>query len=420
MNRESSCGASVFDVLGSLDKTLPNGSLVALRGGYSIYSQDVSRTDDEGGSQSGLDSPTGTAVVRDTGPGQTSILPGLPSTLYVGRNYRYISQFYQMNLNHGQRSMHGSSHSMMEHDDVKNVDGAHGTETKLQGLQKLRPYLELSRVEKPIGTWLLAWPCFWSIALAAPHGGPLDIKHLALFGAGAVLLRGAGCTINDMWDQELDKKVFRTKNRPLAAGLVTQKQAMAWLGLQLSGGLGVLLQLNHFSQILGAASLGLVVTYPLMKRITGWPQAFLGLTFNWGALLGWAAVHGSCQWDVVLPLYASGVAWTLIYDTIYAHQDKQDDLNVGIKSTALTFGSRTKEYLWLFSVMNVLGLSTAGIMSGASFPFYAGVAAAGTHLGWQIKTVNLDEPKDCGDKFRSNWWYGVFVFMGILSDKLLL
>ena len=161
---------------------------------------------------------------------------------------------------------------------------------------------------------------------------------LALFGAGAVLLRGAGCTVNDLWDRDLDGKVERTKTRPLPSGAVSPLQAVGWLGAQLGLGLGVLLQLNEYSQALGASSLALVVTYPLMKRVTGWTQAFLGLTFNWGALLGWAAVRGACDWTVVLPLYFGGVAWTLVYDTIYAHQDKKDDVLAGIKSTALTFG----------------------------------------------------------------------------------
>lgn len=285
---------------------------------------------------------------------------------------------------------------------------------------KIRPYLELSRLEKPIGTWLLAWPCFWSIAFAAPPHGPIDAKMLCLFGAGAVLLRGAGCTINDMWDRDLDRKVERTKLRPLASGAVTQIQALGWLGLQLTAGLGILLQLNHYSQVLGASSLGLVATYPLMKRITGWPQAFLGLTFNWGALLGWAAVQGSCDWNAVLPLYASGVAWTMVYDTIYAHQDKVDDVKVGIQSTALTFGDATKKYLVGFAGINIASMALAGSALNCNIPFYMGLTAGALQLGWQIKTVDLDDPQDCASKFKSNWWYGLFIFSGIVADKLLI
>lgn len=283
----------------------------------------------------------------------------------------------------------------------------------------LTPYMQLSRVDKPIGTWLLAWPSFWSIALAAPHGGPVDLQMLTLFGAGAFLLRGAGCTVNDMWDRDFDKKVERTRSRPLAAGTITQAHALAWLGFQLSAGLGILLQLNPYSQLIGAASLPLVATYPLMKRITGWPQAFLGLTINWGAIMGWSAVHGSCDWTIVGPLYASGFFWTLLYDTIYAHQDKVDDVKIGVKSTALTFGADTKAYLTVFATANIASMTVAGYMAGCHGPFFGSVALATAHLAWQITTVDLDNPEDCADKFKSNWWYGLCMFLGIVGDTML-
>lgn len=188
--------------------------------------------------------------------------------------------------------------------------------------EKVRPYAHLARLDKPIGTWLLAWPCMWSITLAASPGHLPDMKMLTLFGCGAFLLRGAGCTINDLLDRDIDTKVERTKSRPIASGALTPFQGVSFLGLQLLLGLGILLQLNNYSRMLGASSLLLVFSYPLMKRITFWPQAFLGLTFNWGALLGWSAVRGSLDPVVVLPLYVSGVFWTLVYDTIYAHQVK--------------------------------------------------------------------------------------------------
>ncbi|ETE58024.1 4-hydroxybenzoate polyprenyltransferase, mitochondrial, partial [Ophiophagus hannah] len=175
--------------------------------------------------------------------------------------------------------------------------------------------------------WLLYLPCTWSISLAAEPGCWPSWDLLLLFGAGSVLMRGAGCIINDMWDVDYDKKVVRTANRPLAAGELTHFQALVFLGTQLSLALGVLLCLNYYSIILGASSLFLVVTYPLMKRITYWPQLYLGLVFNWGALLGWSAVHGSCNWSVCLPLYFSSICWTLLYDTIYAHQIFHLDIN---------------------------------------------------------------------------------------------
>lgn len=282
----------------------------------------------------------------------------------------------------------------------------------------VQPYMQLSRVDKPIGTWLLLWPSWWSICLAAPQGGPVDLATLGMFGSGAFLLRGAGCTVNDMWDRDYDRQVERTKNRPLASGALTQRQALGWLALQLSGGLAILLHLPPTSQVIGVASLPFVVAYPLMKRWTGWPQAFLGLTINWGAMMGWAAVCDAVTWSVVGPLYASGFFWTLIYDTVYAHQDKTDDIKVGVKSTALTFGNRTKTYLTGFAVANILSMTAAGVMAGCHGPFYGGVAAAAAHLAWQVRTVDLDKPQDCMDKFKSNWWYGFAIWSGIVADKM--
>ena len=281
------------------------------------------------------------------------------------------------------------------------------------------PYAKLVRLDRPIGSALLAWPCFWSIALAADPGALPDAKLLALFGLGSFLLRGAGCTVNDLWDQDLDGKVARTRNRPIASGAISVPKAVAFLGAQLLLGLGVLVQLNDYSKILGASSLALVAAYPGMKRITNWPQAFLGLTFNWGALLGWAAVHGSCDWGAVLPLYASGVAWTLVYDTIYAHQDKHDDVKLGVKSTALDFGDDSKKYLSGFALAGTSALCASGAYVGLDFPFYVGVASAASHLAWQIATVDLNNREDCAAKFRSNSTYGALVFAGIVAGKVL-
>ena len=189
-----------------------------------------------------------------------------------------------------------------------------------------QPYLLLARADKPIGTWLLLWPCCWSIGMVAPPGGLPDMWMLSKFALGAVVMRGAGCTINDMWDKDIDSKVERTRTRPLAAGAITPFQAAGFLGLQLTAGLGVLASLNTYSILLGASSLGLVVMYPLMKRVTHFPQLVLGLTFNWGALLGASAVLGYTPWEICLPLYCGSVFWTLTYDTIYAHQDKAGPL----------------------------------------------------------------------------------------------
>ncbi|PHU23875.1 4-hydroxybenzoate polyprenyltransferase, mitochondrial [Capsicum chinense] len=283
----------------------------------------------------------------------------------------------------------------------------------------VRPYAHLARLDKPIGTWLLAWPCMWSIALAAPPGSLPDVKMMTLFGCGALLLRGAGCTINDLIDRDIDTKVERTRSRPVASGVLTPFQGLTFLGFQLLLGLGILLQLNNYSRILGASSLLLVFSYPLMKRFTFWPQAFLGLTFNWGALLGWAAVKGSIDPSVVLPLYASGVFWTLVYDTIYAHQDKEDDLKVGVKSTALRFGDSTKEWISGFGLACISSLALSGVNADIGWPYYAFLTAASGQLAWQIWTVDLSSRADCNRKFVSNKWFGVFIFGGVLFGRLL-
>ncbi|CAK6959825.1 -hydroxybenzoate polyprenyltransferase%2C mitochondrial [Scomber scombrus] len=282
----------------------------------------------------------------------------------------------------------------------------------------VQPYLRLMRLDKPIGTWLLYLPCTWSIALASDPGNLPHLGMLTLFGAGALLMRGAGCTINDMWDKDFDKKVARTATRPIASGEVSRMQALVFLGGQLSLALGVLLCLNYYSIALGAASLSLVVTYPLMKRITYWPQFVLGLTFNWGALLGWSAVKGCCDWSVCLPLYFSGVMWTLIYDTIYAHQDKEDDVKVGVKSTALRLQEQTKPWLSGFTVAMMSGLVAAGVNAEQTLPYYAVLSTVAIHLTHQIYTLDINKPEDCWKKFVSNRNLGLLLFLGIVAGNL--
>ncbi|KAJ1281735.1 hypothetical protein BS78_04G328300 [Paspalum vaginatum] len=282
-----------------------------------------------------------------------------------------------------------------------------------------RPYAMLARLDKPIGTWLLAWPCMWSITIAAMPGDLPDLKMLALFGSGAVLLRGAGCTVNDLLDRDIDNKVERTKSRPFASGALTPLQGVGFLGIQLLLGLGILLQLNNYSRILGASSLLLVFSYPLMKRFTFWPQAYLGLTFNWGALLGWAAIKESLDPVIILPLYAAGICWTLVYDTIYAHQDKEDDLKVGVKSTALRFGDLTKYWISGFGAACIGSLALSGYNADLGWPYYPFLAAAASQLAWQISTVDLSSRSDCNRKFVSNKWFGAMVFSGIVFGRLV-
>lgn len=348
--------------------------------------------------------------------------------------------------------------------DVSNADAAAATPANKPF--SIQPYLALSRIDKPIGTWLLYWPCAWSIVLASHTLGlsfTTPLFYTVLFGVGAIVMRGAGCTINDMWDVKMDRLVERTKSRPLAAGDITQFQALCFLGVQLSAGLAVLVNLNLYSIVLGASSLGVVVLYPLMKRVTYWPQLVLGFAFNWGAMLGWAAVAGAVDWGVVLPLYAGSICWTLVYDTIYAHQDKSDDVHAGVKSTALLFGEKTKPVLSGFSA-GIIGLFTysaskavppalaptaAGVLSPVQsssasvgdlvfspsmldtvasaspmldtlahhHPFFSvALVGAASHLAWQIATVKLDDRPDCWRKFCSNTTFGWIVVLGLIAD----
>ncbi|WP_342643034.1 4-hydroxybenzoate octaprenyltransferase [Rhodoligotrophos ferricapiens] len=284
----------------------------------------------------------------------------------------------------------------------------------------MRPYCRLARFDRPIGTWLLLLPCWWSIALAqiAAGGGLPSLWLLFLFAVGAIVMRGAGCTYNDIVDRDIDDKVARTRSRPIPSGQVTARQAAAFMVLLSLVGLAVLLQLNRFAILLGCSSLLLVAAYPFMKRITYWPQMVLGLAFNWGALLGWAAVHGSLSWPPLV-LYIAGIAWTLGYDTIYAHQDKDDDALIGVKSTALKFGSATRAWLILFYAIALIGIALAGFGAGAGLVFLTAWLIACAHAAWQIRTLDIDDPARCLILFRSNRDFGIIVFLGLLADSLL-
>ncbi|CAL2232811.1 unnamed protein product [Prunus armeniaca] len=285
--------------------------------------------------------------------------------------------------------------------------------------RQARPYAKLARLDKAQALWLYAWPCMWSITLTATPGVHLpDIKMLTLFVFGALVVRGAACTINDLLDRDIDAMVERTKSRPLASGVLTPFQGLCFLGFQLLLGLGLLLQLNNYSRVLGAAWLFLIFTYPLMKRVTYWPQAYLGLMMNWGGLLGWAAVKGTIDPAIMLPLYISGVFWTLVYDTIYAHQDKEDDVKIGVKSTALRFGDSTKKWLTGFGIMCITSLALAGYNAKLGWAYYASLGVASGHLAWQIWTADLSSPLDCNRKFVSNKWFGAIIFIGILLGRL--
>jgi 4-hydroxybenzoate polyprenyltransferase len=277
------------------------------------------------------------------------------------------------------------------------------------------PYARLARLDRPIGTWLLLFPAWWGIALAAPRWP--DPALLLLFALGAVAMRGAGCTLNDIADREYDGRVARTRFRPIPSGRVSVPQAILFMLLQLAVGAVILFSLNRLSILLGIAVLGLIGTYPFMKRITWWPQLFLGLNFNWGALLGWTAVVGSLAPPPVL-LYLGGVFWTLGYDTIYAHQDKEDDARIGVKSSALALGPSTRPFLFLAYPIAAALWAAAGAAAGLGLPFYLALAAAALQLLWQASRVDTGDPADCLAKFRSNRLVGWLLFAGLVAGHL--
>jgi 4-hydroxybenzoate polyprenyltransferase len=283
-----------------------------------------------------------------------------------------------------------------------------------------RPYLRLARFDRPIGSWLLLMPCWWSAALAT--GVARDIGQLpltiVLFFAGAFVMRGAGCTWNDITDRDLDAKVERTRSRPIPAGQVSVPQAFAFLVIQALIGLAVLLQFNRFAAMTGIASLVIVAVYPFMKRITWWPQIVLGLAFSWGALMGFAVTFGRLNVTALL-LYAGAIAWVIGYDTIYAHQDAEDDALIGIKSTALLFGARTHQALMLFYGLAVALIGVALMLAGAGVAAWLGLAAFAAHLIWQIWRLETSNPALCLRIFKSNRDAGLLLFVGLLVDAVI-
>jgi 4-hydroxybenzoate polyprenyltransferase len=283
-----------------------------------------------------------------------------------------------------------------------------------------RPYLRLSRLDRPIGSWLLLMPCWWSAALAA--GVINDVGQLlplvALFFVGAFAMRGAGCTWNDIADRDLDALVERTRSRPIPAGQVSVPQAAVFLVVQALIGLAVLLQFNRFAVMTGIASLIIVAVYPFMKRITWWPQVVLGLAFSWGALMGFAVTQERID-ATALALYAGSIAWVIGYDTIYAHQDAEDDALIGIKSTALLFGARTRPALMVFYGLAVVLIGVALALAGARWPAWIGLAAFAAHLVWQIRRLETGDPALCLRIFKSNRDAGLLLFAGLLVDAAM-
>ncbi|MGE0767093.1 MAG: 4-hydroxybenzoate octaprenyltransferase, partial [Hyphomicrobiaceae bacterium] len=283
-----------------------------------------------------------------------------------------------------------------------------------------RPYLRLARFDRPIGGWLLLFPCWWGQALgelSAGHSFP-NVRYLLLFLIGAFVMRGAGCTYNDIVDRDIDAGVARTRGRPIPSGEVTVWQAAIFMVALCLVGLLVLVHFNANTVWLGTASLALVAVYPFMKRLTYWPQIVLGLTFKWGALVGWTAVHGALAWPAVA-LYAGCVFWTVAYDTIYAHQDKEDDLALGLKSTAIRFGDATRR--WLTALYGAaLGLwVVAAMQAGAGAFTFVALTLCGAAFAWQVATLDTGDPANCLARFKANRFVGWIFFAGLVADMLL-
>jgi 4-hydroxybenzoate polyprenyltransferase len=287
------------------------------------------------------------------------------------------------------------------------------------------PYAQLARWDRPIGWQLLLWPCFWAVTLAA-DAAPQDLSpsfgelliYLLLFFIGAVAMRGAGCTYNDLVDHDIDMEVARTRSRPLPSGRVSRSDAKLFLGVQALVGFLVLIQFNGFSIGLGIASLAVVAIYPFAKRFTDWPQFFLGLAFSWGALMGWAVVYGSLSWPAFW-LYVAAVAWTIGYDTIYAHQDKEDDELIGVRSTARLFGDHTKGWLMGLYGATLFFLLLSFSAAGAGVFAYLALIVAAVMFAWQILILDINNPDQCLTLFKFNTKVGGIIFLGLMLSRIL-
>ncbi len=282
----------------------------------------------------------------------------------------------------------------------------------------VRPYLKLMRLDRPIGTWLLLLPCWWSAALAADSvRDPWLYGMCALFGVGAVVMRGAGCAINDIADRDFDGRVERTAARPIPSGQVSVRAALIFVGTLMLVGLAVLVQFDRPTILLGAASVPVLAVYPFMKRITNWPQAWLGLAFNWSALVGWSAMRGTLASPALL-LYVGGICWTLGYDTIYAHQDKADDVKIGVRSSALALGERTRPFLVVIYALAIGLFAAAFAWAGAGPWAWPILVAAALHLVWQVATVEIDDGPNCLKRFKSNRDFGLLLALAALAAHI--
>lgn len=306
--------------------------------------------------------------------------------------------------------------------DGKVADAPQGNWVDRFAPRTTRPYLRLSRADRPIGTWLLLLPCWWGLALAAAQNGPRLFDLWIVFGCaiGAFLMRGAGCTWNDITDREFDAQVARTRSRPIPSGQVTVRGALVWMGVQALVAFGVLLTFPPLAIALGVASLALVAVYPFAKRFTWWPQVFLGLAFNWGALLAYAAQDNRMAWPAVA-LWLGGIAWTLFYDTIYAHQDKEDDALIGVKSTARLFAQDTRRWLagFVVAALGLLALAMLSLGGPGRLVALVGLAFFGAHLVWQLRRLDIDDPVVCMRLFRTNRDAGLILALFLAGAALV-
>ncbi len=283
-----------------------------------------------------------------------------------------------------------------------------------------RPYLRLGRFDRPIGIWLLLFPCWWSQTLAEVASDvPFpDIWYLILFAIGAASMRASGCAYNDLVDRDVDARVQRTKNRPIPSGQITPAEAIAFIIATALIGLLVLVNFNRMTIWLAIASLLLVAAYPFAKRLVSYPQLVLGLAFNWGALVGWVAIKGSLDWAPIV-LYIGCVLWTIGYDTIYAHQDKEDDALLGLGSTALRFGDDTVSYVGALYGLAVVLWLLAGALAGAHLVYFLAVTLVFLQMSWQVSTLDIRDAANCLRRFRSNRDVGIAVFLGLVADMML-
>uniref|UniRef100_A0A6G1S431 4-hydroxybenzoate polyprenyltransferase, mitochondrial n=1 Tax=Aceria tosichella TaxID=561515 RepID=A0A6G1S431_9ACAR len=333
------------------------------------------------------------------------------STLKVGR---------------GAAGFYTTTEKFTKHQDgnVNLVTDTGPSQPQSSGRSKIRSIVELMRWHKPTGTILTLTPALWSVGLVTPDTSSMpDLGTMAIFTAGAIVARGMGCTLNDILDRKFDRLVERTKMRPIACGDISVREALVYLGLQSSIGLYVLC-LNNYTVIkLGLFSGIMIAAYPLFKRFTNWPQVMLALTFNWGVIMGYAAIKGGSldlsDLITILPIYLGANFWTLYYDTIYAHQDKTDDAFIGVKSSALVLGDNTKRFLYQMSGAMILSLSTAGWLTGQMWPYYLTLATTGIYHRFQVKSLNLDSTDECWRAFDRQKHVGLLILGGVLVSVMM-